>query len=136
MGERPETAPAQLVRRHIEALGRLPYDSLFFDRTARIDLQLVENGVPELANELALVATREPGHTARADLAPVGDEPANRRQVLVVGLLDPELRVLARAAPVEASPPAPAGRLRGHYTALSITWKLCIEAGMLENGQM
>ena len=55
MGERAETAPADLVARHVKVLSRLPYGSIFFDRTAQIDLKLVEKGTPELANELAML---------------------------------------------------------------------------------
>ena len=58
MGERAETAPGDLVQRHLRALSRFPFASLFFDRTAQIDLKLVEMGLPEMANELAMLEER------------------------------------------------------------------------------
>ena len=43
------------VEAHLEALCRLPYGSLFFDRTAALDFRLVEKEALELADALALL---------------------------------------------------------------------------------
>src|SRR5581483_8720882 len=56
--------------------------------------------------ELLLVAAREARDPPRAQLAAVGDEAAQRGQVLVVDLLDVDARVLARARPLGAAAPA------------------------------
>ncbi|TDI31172.1 MAG: hypothetical protein E2P03_08255 [Acidobacteria bacterium] len=58
MGTKAEKAPADLVKRHLKDLGRLPLGPLFYDRTAQVDLRLVEIGAPELANELAMLEER------------------------------------------------------------------------------
>src|SRR4029077_14974044 len=52
------------------------------------------------AGDLALMATAGTGDPARADLAPLGDEPPQRARVLVVDLLD---LVLAEQAGLAAA---------------------------------
>lgn len=58
MGERAETAAPGLIKEHLVALCHLAFGPDFYDRTAQMDLKLVETGAPELANELALIEER------------------------------------------------------------------------------
>jgi hypothetical protein len=44
--------------RHLQALSKLPYGSVYFDRTAAIDFKLMERGGGELADALALLEER------------------------------------------------------------------------------
>src|SRR5215211_502112 len=53
--------------------------------------------------ELLLMAARQPRDPARADLAAVGDEAPQGREVLVVDLLDVDAGVLAGAEAVRAA---------------------------------
>jgi hypothetical protein len=104
MGERAETAPAELVERHVKVLGRLPYGSMFFDRTAQIDLKLVEKGTPELANELAMLE-EQMGEVAEE----VGATAAKADGVALILAKDPTLGarladLLARMLPILGNP--------------------------------
>ena len=51
-------AEPALIDAHVQALSRLPYGPLFFDRTAALDFRLVEAGATALADELALLEER------------------------------------------------------------------------------
>jgi len=104
MGERVETAPADLVARHVKVLSRLPYGSIFFDRTAQIDLKLVEKGAPEMANELAMLEERM-GEVAEE----VGTRVAKPDGVALILAKDPTLTsrladLLARMLPILGNP--------------------------------
>ena len=58
MGEKDRGKRTALQDRHLQALSRLPYGSVYFDRTAVMDFKLMERGSSELADELALVEER------------------------------------------------------------------------------
>ena len=58
MGEKNRGKPTALLDRHLQALSRLPYGSIYFDRTAAMDFKLMERGSSELADELALLEER------------------------------------------------------------------------------
>src|SRR6202035_4127448 len=64
-------------------------------------------GALDRPGELALVAAARPGDPARADLAAVGDEPTQRREFLVIDLLDPVAAVRARLAAARGHRPFP-----------------------------
>jgi hypothetical protein len=55
MGEKDRGKRTPLLERHLKALSRLPYGSIYFDRTAAMDFKLMERGSTELADELALL---------------------------------------------------------------------------------
>src|SRR4051794_23571188 len=65
----------------------------------RIGEQRELAGALDRAGDLALVATAGAGDAARADLAALGDEPAQRADVLVVDLGDLVAAVRAGLAP-------------------------------------
>jgi len=58
MGEKDRGKRTALLDRHLQALSRLPYGSIYFDRTAAMDFKLMERGSSELADELALLEER------------------------------------------------------------------------------
>src|SRR6185312_2591849 len=84
--------------------------------TALVDVgqQRELTGALDRARDLHLVAPARAGDPARADLALLGDELAQRGDVLVVDLLDLVAAVLTGLAPAAADPAllvAPANRL-------------------------
>ena len=58
MGEKDRGKRTALLDRHLQALSRLPYGSIYFDRTAAMDFKLMERGSSELADELAMLEER------------------------------------------------------------------------------
>jgi hypothetical protein len=104
MGKKAETAPADLVERHLRALGRLPWGPLFYDRTAQVDLKLVECGAPELANELAMLE-EQLGVVAEA-MGPEAVKPGGVGKILEKerGLQSQLADLVARFLPLLGSP--------------------------------
>jgi hypothetical protein len=104
MGERAETAPDDLVQRHVKVLSRLPYGSIYFDRTAHIDLTLVEKGAPDLANELAMLE-EQMGELAEE----IGPQTGKPDGVALMLATDPTLGsrladLMARVLPILGNP--------------------------------
>jgi hypothetical protein len=104
MGKKAETAPAVLVERHLRALGRLPWGPLYYDRTAQVDLKLVEIGAPELANELAMLEERLA--LVAEDLGPEAAKPGGVGKILEKdrGLQTQLADLVSRFLPLLGSP--------------------------------
>ena len=97
-------AAPTLIDAHVEALARLPYGPLFFDRTAALDLRLVEIEAIALADELALL--EENLVVAAKKIGAEAGEPKGVARMLQA---EPDLRVqlkdlLGRILPVLGNP--------------------------------